>query len=614
MAKTLLGLTLCQGTRFDDGIQLIHDAIRIADRAFSHFSLGEALAARGRLSEAVPAFRRSIALEPGILAAHTALGRALVGLGEHAAAAAAFRDAVLLDPTNPEPYVGTAMLLHQLGRPQDALAQVQVALDLAPERADAWTTLGTVLLALGQTDDAVAAERRAIELDPGSAAAHLYLGDGLHAQRDLVAALACYQRAIDLSPSLADAHCHMSNTLYELTRFEEAAAAAAAAIALRPNYPEAHCNLGNALQPLLRYEDAEACYRTAVSLRPDSAAHHSNLSVVLTAQGRLEEALAAQRRALELDPGFIDARYNHAITLLLDGQYSAGWRQYETRWHLSWSPPRGFQQPQWAGETLCGQTILLHPEQGLGDTLQMVRYAPLVAARGGRVVLEVQAPLVRLMAGLPGVQQVIPLGGELPPFDWHCPLFSLPLAFGTSLHTIPAEPYLVAPPDLAAQWAARLGRRTGLRVGLVWGGAEKIGWHVNRQRSVALDQLAPLATIPGVNLYSLQKDPDAAAIHIAAKLGIVDLMADVVDFADTAALVAQLDLVISVDTSTAHLAAAMGKPVWLLSRHNGCWRWLTNRHDSPWYPSLRIYRQERPGDWAPAIGRVAADLAARSRG
>jgi hypothetical protein len=243
----------------------------------------------------------------------------------------------------------------------------------------------------------------------------------------------------------------------------------------------------------------------------------------------------------------------------------------------------------------------------------MVRYAPLVAARGGHVVLEVQAPLVRLMAGLPGVQQVIPLGGDLPPFDWQCPLFSLPLALDTSLHTIPAEPYLTADPDLARQWAARLGRRTGLRVGLVWGGAEKIGRHVNRQRSVALDQLAPLAAIPGVSLYSLQKDPDAEAAGTAARLGIADLMASVVDFADTAALVAQLDLVISVDTSTAHLAAAMGKPVWLLSRHNGCWRWLTDRQDSPWYPSLRIYHQERPGDWAPAIGRVAADLAARVR-
>jgi hypothetical protein len=251
--------------------------------------------------------------------------------------------------------------------------------------------------------------------------------------------------------------------------------------------------------------------------------------------------------------------------------------------------------------------------------LQMARYVPLVAARGGRVLLEVHPPLVRLLQGLPGAVQVVPLGSALPPFDVQCPMFSLPLVFQTRLDTIPAAPYLRADPGGAAPGLAErchrvFGSRLGLRVGLVWFGATGIGAHVNRERSVAVEQLAPLAGVPGVDLYSLQKDPDPAAAAAAAALGIADLMAGVEDFADTAAVVAELDLVISVDTSTAHLAAGMGKPIWLLSRYGGCWRWLTHRSDSPWYPSLRVYRQDRPQDWTDVIARIVQDLTVHAAG
>ena len=570
MAKTLLGLTLCQSDRFDDGINMIRDAIRIADRAFYHFSLGEALASKGHLDEAAPAFRRSIQLQPDILAAHIGLGRALFTLGDYGGAATALQAALKLAPQEAEPYICTGMLLHRIGRPGDAAAQLQVAVELAPGRADAW----------------------------------LLLGDALHAMHDDESAVAAYNRAIALTPDLADAYNHMSNALYDLARFEKAVDAASTAIALQPGYADAHSNLGNALQALLRFQEAEAAYRRALALRPGSPAFHSNLGVVLTAQDRLAEALEAQRQALSLDPEFLDANYNHAITLLLDGQYKQGWQFYEHRWQLSWSAPRRFHQPRWAGENLLGRTILLHPEQGLGDTLMMARYASLVAARGGRVLLEVQAPLVRLLACLPGVSQILPVGADLPPFDVHCPLFSLPLLFNTRIDTIPSAPYLSADPDIAIPLL-----RSGARVGLVWSGAERIGHHVNQERSVALELLAPLAALPGITLYSLQKDPDERSTVVAAQLGVVDLMDGVVDFADTAARVAQLDLVISVDTSTAHLAAAMGKPVWLMSRYNGCWRWLSGRSDSPWYPSLRIYRQRQPRNWAPVIAEIAADLA-----
>ena len=570
MAKTLLGLTLCQGERFEDGVKLLRDAIRIDDRAFSHFSLGEALASKGRLTEAVPAFRRSIHLQPDILAAYTGLGRALITLGDYAGAAQPLRAALKFAPQEAEPYFCTALLLHRLGRHSDAAVQLQVAVELAPGRADAW----------------------------------LLLGDTLHAAHDDEPAIIAYQRAIAITPELADAYSHMSNALYDASLFEKAADAASHAIELQPGFAEAYSNLGNALQALLRFAEAEAAYRQALALRPDSAAFHSNLGVVLTAQNRLAEALEAQRKALSLDPDFLDANYNHAITLLLDGQYRPGWQYYEHRWRLSWSKPRPLQRPRWAGEELLGRTILLHAEQGLGDTLMMARFAPLVAARGGRVLLEVQAPLVRLLGCLPGVSQVLSLGADLPSFDVHCPLFSLPLLFDTTLDTVPSAPYLSADPALAPQPSSR----SGLRIGLVWAGAERIGRHVNQERSITLDQLAPIAAMSGVTCFSLQKDPDPGSAHHAARLGIVNLMDGVEDFADTAARVAQLDLVISVDTSTAHLAAAMGKPVWLLSRYNGCWRWLSGRSDSPWYPSLRVYRQRQPSDWAPVVAQIAADL------
>lgn len=595
MVRTLLGLVLCETGRFEFGIQTIRDAISNADLAFSHFSLGQALAGRHRTAEAATAFRRSIELQPDILAAHIGLGQALAAEGDYAGAANAFREALLLDPNHPEPYLCTGTLLHRLGRPRDALVHLNRATDLDSQRPDAWAALGAAFTSLHQHEDAATAFCRQIELAPDSAAAHLNLGDALQSQRNHSGARLFYQRAIELSPGSADAHCHLSNALYGLGLFEAAVSSAEAALALDPDRADACSNLGNALLALQRYDAAEAAYRDAIRLQPASAAFHSNLGTVLTAQRRVADALDAQRRALAIDPGFVDARYNHAITLLLDGQCKLGWQYYEARWELPGNQPRAFSQPLWTGDALAGRTILLHAEQGLGDMLQMARYVPLVAARGGRVVLEVHEPLVRLLQCMPGVQQILPLGAPLPPFDVHCPLFSLPRLFDT----IPAEPYIVAAPGCVRF-------RPGFRVGLVWGGGDRIGSRVNRDRSIALGELAPLARVPGVGLYGLQKD---AGQDSSEDLGIVDLMSGVVDFADTAAIIEQLDLIISVDTSTAHLAAAMGKPVWLLSRFSGCWRWLAEGVDSAWYPTMRIYRQERQGDWDTVVRHVASDLA-----
>jgi tetratricopeptide (TPR) repeat protein len=575
---------LCQQGDVESGLRLLEQAAAGASHGLFHFALGSSLAAFGRHGEAVEAFRTSVALTPGVAAA----------------------------------WLGMAAAMRQSGDPHGALAPAEQATRLAPEQADGWMVLGNVLFDLGRMHEAVAAHAQAVARAPEAAAAHYNLGNALYGLRtapDGIAAcetaVESYRRATALRPAFAEAWCNLANALYALEEFAPAVQAAQAALAQRPDFVDALTILGNALQALQQYDAAEAVHRRALALQPDAPAVLSNLSVVLHAQERLDEAATLQRRALALDPDFADAGLNHAVTLLTAGDYAAGWPLYEWRWRMTWSPPRGLPQPLWRGEPLAGRTILLHAEQGLGDTLQMVRFAAVAAARGGRVVLEVQAPLVRLLGTLACVAEVHPLGAALPAFDVQCPMFSLPLACGATLETLPNAPYLAADPALAAAWRARLGLPRGRRVGLAWGGAQKIGRRINAERSIRLAELAPLAAVRGVEFHSLQLGPPAAQLsETGAPPGLIDHTAAISDFADTAALVAQLDLVICVDTSVAHLAAAMGRPVWLLSRINGCWRWLTGRDDSPWYPSLRVYRQTTPCDWAPVVARLCRDLAA----
>jgi hypothetical protein len=365
-------------------------------------------------------------------------------------------------------------------------------------------------------------------------------------------------------------------------------------------------------------QQALASYEQAIALKPAYAEAHSNRGNALSRLKLCDAAIASYDRAIALNPDYVEAQFNKSLLLLLIGRFEQGWPLYE--WRKKKAIPvaaRVYPQPLWlGGETLAGKTILLYEEQGLGDTIQFCRYAKLVAGFGAKVVLEVPPQLTALLAGIGDGVQVVESGAPLPAFDFQCPLLSLPLALGTTVSTIPADiPYLVADPAKSRFWKQKLGEKNQRQVGLVWSGGIRPNQpvSVNRRRNIPLARLAALRH-PDIAFYSLQKGQPGEAELAELKRGnwdgpaIADHSREINDFSDTAALMDNLDLIISVDTATAHLAGALGKPVWILNRFDTCWRWLLDRTDSPWYPTAKLYRQETDGDWDGVIRRVAADL------
>ncbi|HEY1857839.1 MAG TPA: tetratricopeptide repeat-containing glycosyltransferase family protein [Acidocella sp.] len=465
---------------------------------------------------------------------------------------------------------------------------------------------------LGQLDDAVAACKNALRLKPDFVVAHYNLGNMLKALGCLDDAVASYNNAISCKPDFAEAHCSLGTTLKALGRLDEAITAYDNAILCKPDFAEAHSNLGTALQELGRLDEAVSAYNTAILCKPDFAEAHSNLGNTLKNLGRLDEAIAAYNTAIGCKPDYAQAHFNLGIGLLLAGDFSNGWTEYDWRWRggVKEQKPKDVSTPEWRGEDLNGRTILLHAEQGLGDTIQFCRYAPLVAASGGRVVLEAPRSLLRLLAGLQGVDRLIATGDPLPAFDFHCKLMSLPNVFGTTLATIPASiPYLPVEAALRQHWQQRLGPVAGRRVGIVWAGNPK---HQNdRNRSLPFTALAPLWNIPGIDWYSLQVGERRADLDAALLGTIEDLSPDLDDFAETAAAISQLDLLLTVDTAVAHLAGAIGCPAWVMLPLAPDWRWLTERQDNPWYPSARLFRQAERGAWGGVVHNIAAALAER---
>jgi len=506
---------------------------------------------------------------------------------------------------------GQGALHFEQGDPSGALELISAAIAADPHQPEFHNNLGQVLATLGRAAEAKGAFCEAIRQRPNFPEAFRNLGNVLRELGCFAEAEASYAEALRLRPDFADAYCNLGVTLSMLGRFAEAETSFAEALRLRPDLAEAHSNLGITLGLLGQFADAERCHVEALRLRPDIAEAHCNLGAALLAQGRVRDAEQSFGTAVHLRPDLAAARYNLAEAHLLMGRFEEGWQEFEARQYVKQfsGAVSAFPQPQWIGEPIGDRVILLHAECGFGDTIQFCRFVPLVG-RNAKVVLDVPGPLVRLLSWLDGIDELVIRGDPLPAFDVHCPLMSLPLAFGTSLDTIPADiPYLSADPELAAPWRERLANIDGIRVGIAWAGGLRPGDQAfvatDRRRSIALTALAPLAEVAGVNFFSLQKgEPAAQALAPPPGMTVHDFTADLTDFADTAALIDCLDLVISVDTAVAHLAGAMGKPVWLLNRFDTCWRWLLDRDDSPWYRTLRQFRQPAPGEWDRPIGAV----------
>ena len=527
-----------------------------------------------------------------------------------------------LPAAQPEAQYKRALNAFQHGRALEAESMCQQIIAEYPQAFDAVHLLGVLAYQSGHYVAAAALLARARSLDPENPHAHTNLGLVHHATGQYQAALACFDQAIRCAPDFAKAYSNRSLTHYALKQFQAAVDDCGQAIRLAPDFAEAYNNRGHALISLYRHTEAIADLTAALAIRPNYASAHYNLGVAYQEQLDTHRALASYHRALELNPNHAEAYWNVALLSLLMGDYASGWELHEWRFRQPsyLRKQRHFTAPVWLGQApLAGKTILLHAEQGLGDTLQFCRYAPLVASLGARVILEVQAPLVNLLRSLPGDIHVVEIGSELAPYDFHCPLLSLPLAFKTTLENIPlTQGYLYADPEKAARWEERLATfGSQPRIGLVWSGGFRADqpevWNVNERRNLPLARIAEL-NMPDFLFVSLQKGEPAESELRDRKQTVwpsnnlfnpVDALAD---FSDTAALIARLDLVISVDTSTAHLAAAMGKPVWLLNRFDTCWRWLEKRSDSPWYDSVQQFRQTEFANWDSVLEAVKNEL------
>lgn len=504
---------------------------------------------------------------------------------------------------DPAPIFRAAAADFRAGRLDRAEVGFRHVLEAAPDHADSLHYLGLIAARIERHDLAIALIGRAAGVRPGVADYQNDLGVSLHAIGRFGEAVETLSRAVRLEPKLAEAHNNLGNALQAMGRKQESEASFRRAIALQPGLAAAHNNLGVVLADQDLLPEAERCYRAALASKPSYAVAFNNLANATRGQGRWQESIDHARRAVALAPDYPEAHYNLAWSLLLTGHYREGWREFEWRWHLPGGAHRSFGVPQWQGEALGDRVLLLHAEQGAGDSFLFCRYAALAAERG-RVVLQAPEALLSVLADLPGLAGTIPAGAPLPKIDCHCPLASLPLAFDTAPTAIPASiPYLRPKPRRTEAWRERLHPAPGKRIGLVWSGNP--AQRDDRRRSIALARLAPLGRIPGCTFVSLQKGRIEAS---PPGLDLLDWTAELHDYADTAALIAALDLVIAVDTGVAHLAAALGQPVWLLNRFDPYFIWLTDRSDSPWYPTLRQFRQKMPGGWDGVIDEVCRAL------
>jgi tetratricopeptide (TPR) repeat protein len=643
-ALHLCGVLLHQRGQAAEALKFIARALKTNSRsAAAHSNYGIVLAVLDRHEEALRSYERAVALKPDYAEAFNNRGNTLRALKRNEDALVSFERAIAARPNYAEAINNRGNALVELGRCDEALASYERALERQPDYADAMINRGKCLILLKRSDEALASFDRALKHQPRNAAALKERGHLLRDRKQPTDALSSLDQALALGPDNAETHAGRALALLDLKRFDEAFIACDRALALKPDYVEAIVTRGNILHEMRSYAEAIKHYDRALEMRADFAQAYGNRANTLVELNRPAEALADYDRALAikpyasalvnrglalsyldrpqdafdsfdraitLEPELAEAHWNKALLYLSIGDFAQGWRGYEWRWRRATElTPRDFTQPQWRGEDLTGKIILLHAEQGFGDSIQFIRYLPMVRAKAERVILELPDGLLSLIGELADGVTMLNRGAALPSFDLHCPLMSLPLAFGTTISTIPASvPYLRAPADRLAAWRARMSREATPRVGLVWSGRAD---HKNdHNRSIALSRLQSLLAVPDVRFISLQKEYREADLVALNSAPIMRLDATLNDFADTAAVISELDLVIAVDTATAHLAGAMGKPLWLLLSYIQDWRWMRGRADSPWYPTAMLFRQPEIGDWDAVIARVAQKLTA----
>ncbi len=541
------------------------------------FARGLAHHQQGELEQAKVAYERMLVLQPGHADALHMLGVMAMQSGNHALAADLISLAVQNNPLNASAQLNLGLAFKELQRYDEAVVSFSQAIALKADYAQAFSSRGLALHAAGRLGEALLDFDKAIELQPGD----------VHAWNN---------RGVVLQDQL---------------RWDDAAQSYAHAIAAQPGFAQAHYNLGNALRALGRFEAALASYDTAIALQADGDRAHAfnNRGLALQELQRSTQAIESYDAAIACSPDYADAYWNKSIELLLCGDFAQGWKFYEWRWRRDAfsSRKRDFPQPLWLGDApLNGRTVLLHAEQGLGDSIQFCRFAREVTALGAKVLLEVPRPLMTLFETLEGTKQLFEKGSALPHFDYHCPLLSLPLAFQTRLANIPSlSPYLASTAARREFWQRHLGPPSKPRVGLVWSG--NVRDRDDLQRSLTLKALLPYLP-PGLEYICLQKELRPADQDAMQANPIRFFGAHIQDFSDTAALCDMVELVISVDTSVAHLAGALGKPTWILLPYAPDWRWMLDRDDSPWYPSARLYRQGSDRSWTPVLERVASDI------
>ena len=540
--------------------------------------------------------------------------------GRLSEAAAAYSEVLSIDPENIDALHFLGVIAYQRGEHDRAEELISRALSRNTSNAPAYSNLGNALGAQGKLDAAIVCYQQALALQPEYADALVNLGAAFRGKGELDKAVQCYQRALSLAPDVPMAHFNLGNALAQQGKLDDAAACLRKALALKPDFAEALCSLGNVLRNQGGLEEAMDCLHKALALEPNLHEAYDHLSNTLLGLGRPQEAEESYRRALALKPDSAELKLGYSLVKLLLGDYETGFLLYENRLDKDALPQAMYSPlqermaqlgdaPRWQGESGEAKTLLVWTDQGLGDTLMMMRYLPMLKERGfEKVVVCCEETLVRVVRRIPGVDEVVsrsqsaPVGG----FDCHCPITSLPFMFETRVESIPNEiPYLHVPDQLRKKWAERLADLATPRVGLAWAGRKD--HPKDALRSIRLERLSPLFCVAGVNFVNLQKGPEASQIGETG-LRILDWMDECGDLLETAALVDQLDLVISVDTAVMHLTGALGKPVWHLNRFETEWLWMLERVDSPWYPSMRIFRQQRPGSWDEVIALVASAL------